>query len=301
MKVIQLLIPLTLFLGLLIPYSGMSQESAENGDQAVATTPTPESAPATPQGCVPTCRSGYFCHVGMCISKCNPPCALGFTCSAEAECIAPVTAPPPPPQDSNAYTAREQARMAAQQKKIAAREQRLAEVRKIRMGIHMDWQWSFSDIYRTGFLGNVGLQKNVASTFALRSRLGGMLGYARPDFFDSDDRTAAWGANFDFSALAGPLGRFYIGPTFWLTYYWYNKENLKDKDDFYDYDYDETDEYTLVKTNGGISGGLALDMGVIVGPTSNLGISWRLKTTLLEDDINLTFEFGLAYLFAVSD
>ncbi|MFZ5444111.1 MAG: hypothetical protein ACOZQL_29210 [Myxococcota bacterium] len=54
---------------------------------AVAQTSGPE--------CVPACRSGYFCHEGQCLSRCNPPCPQGTTCLDTGECSAPVVAPAP--------------------------------------------------------------------------------------------------------------------------------------------------------------------------------------------------------------
>ena len=37
--------------------------------------------------CVPGCRSSYVCVEARCVSACNPPCAEGSVCSAQAECI----------------------------------------------------------------------------------------------------------------------------------------------------------------------------------------------------------------------
>lgn len=37
-------------------------------------------------GCVPSCRTGYTCVSGACVSDCNPPCAESETCSAAGEC-----------------------------------------------------------------------------------------------------------------------------------------------------------------------------------------------------------------------
>ena len=46
---------------------------------------------AQAQNCVPTCRDGYVCVKGKCVSSCNPPCAKGETCTEDAQCVA--TAP----------------------------------------------------------------------------------------------------------------------------------------------------------------------------------------------------------------
>src|SRR5262245_11709024 len=36
--------------------------------------------------CFPSCRDGYVCHQGQCISACNPPCPSGQTCVAGQRC-----------------------------------------------------------------------------------------------------------------------------------------------------------------------------------------------------------------------
>lgn len=48
----------------------------------------PPPPPLRPAECVPPCRSGYFCHDGQCVSRCNPPCAAGATCLESGECAA---------------------------------------------------------------------------------------------------------------------------------------------------------------------------------------------------------------------
>lgn len=52
--------------------------------------------PAMAQDCTPTCRSGYLCVRGQCVSRCNPPCASGELCLDSGECS---PAPPPPPPE----------------------------------------------------------------------------------------------------------------------------------------------------------------------------------------------------------
>lgn len=46
-------------------------------------------AQSPPAACVPSCRSGYFCNEGQCLSRCNPPCSAGATCLENGECTAP--------------------------------------------------------------------------------------------------------------------------------------------------------------------------------------------------------------------
>ncbi|MCP4675995.1 MAG: hypothetical protein GY854_10915 [Deltaproteobacteria bacterium] len=37
--------------------------------------------------CNPSCRSGYLCHSGRCVSPCNPPCESGDVCLRSGKCI----------------------------------------------------------------------------------------------------------------------------------------------------------------------------------------------------------------------
>jgi hypothetical protein len=54
------------------------------------------SAPPAEAACVPSCRAGYFCAQGQCVSACNPACDPGQQCTANATCeMVPVAAPAP--------------------------------------------------------------------------------------------------------------------------------------------------------------------------------------------------------------
>jgi hypothetical protein len=46
---------------------------------------------AQAEECVPSCRDGYICHQGQCITACNPPCAEGEQCIGEGQCVAAVS------------------------------------------------------------------------------------------------------------------------------------------------------------------------------------------------------------------
>lgn len=46
-------------------------------------------------GCTPSCRAGFTCHDGQCISACNPACGAGETCTSKGECVATSASPPP--------------------------------------------------------------------------------------------------------------------------------------------------------------------------------------------------------------
>jgi hypothetical protein len=66
------------------------------------------SAPAT---CAPSCRSGYTCVQGQCVSACNPVCGADEQCTASGECLK--TSPPSPVVASLAPTPPLQAPAAA--------------------------------------------------------------------------------------------------------------------------------------------------------------------------------------------
>ena len=53
----------------------------------------PTGAAAPPAACFPRCRSGFFCHQGRCISRCNPHCAAQEVCTQHGQCV-PLTGSP---------------------------------------------------------------------------------------------------------------------------------------------------------------------------------------------------------------
>jgi hypothetical protein len=76
--------------------------------------------------CVPQCRSGFMCHGGLCVSKCNPPCAEGQMCTAEGECMAAV-APPPTQSRASVAPAQQNARLALYAERQRILDERLRE------------------------------------------------------------------------------------------------------------------------------------------------------------------------------
>lgn len=57
--------------------------------------PPPPPLSSTEVNCYPTCRSGYVCSLGECISRCNPPCGPGQRCLDSGECSLMQTTPQP--------------------------------------------------------------------------------------------------------------------------------------------------------------------------------------------------------------
>ncbi|HYJ09911.1 MAG TPA: hypothetical protein VEX18_12905, partial [Polyangiaceae bacterium] len=70
----------------------------------------PAPAQPAPAACYPSCREGFTCYEGKCVSLCNPPCPAGLECVAGRRCEPPVPGgaeqpgrvyePPPPPTKS---------------------------------------------------------------------------------------------------------------------------------------------------------------------------------------------------------
>jgi hypothetical protein len=58
---------------------------------------------ASPNQCLPSCRKGYVCISGQCVTACNPACPMGEMCTEHGECV-PGSAEP---QESTAETAAE--------------------------------------------------------------------------------------------------------------------------------------------------------------------------------------------------
>ena len=80
---------------------GVVHPAVAQNASAHAAAVAPPAAPAAPAPlaaeCVPSCRAGYFCHEGQCLSLCNPPCGAGERCSQNGECESATPPPAPTP------------------------------------------------------------------------------------------------------------------------------------------------------------------------------------------------------------
>ncbi len=65
---------------ILIPHSVLCDEKNKSKS------PITEEYIVAEGECFPPCRSGYLCHNGDCISKCNPPCPEDMVCCDDGEC-----------------------------------------------------------------------------------------------------------------------------------------------------------------------------------------------------------------------
>ena len=267
---------------------------------ADAATDTPEAADSTaPVACFPDCRTGYFCHEGTCISRCNPPCDAGTACTDEGECVAQPTAssatqpapphPPPPAQvetQTDTQAALRQAEEEARWRKAQARAQRLEYLSAMRITLNLGWSWMFDGLYRSTFQGTVGIARNFAPFFGLHGHVGGLVGYGADDVFGASEKVLTGGVYADVIPFFGPFGRFVIGPLGWFSSYWAARDRIEDGDSYGD----------DLSTGGGPTGGAGLDMGVLLGEKLNYGFHWRFRTTF-DDDRDAYFELNFTYHF----
>lgn len=66
--------------------SAVSLAAASRAPAPPPPPPPPPAVSAAPE-CFPTCRTGYFCHQGQCVSACNPPCGRGEVCTSTGQCV----------------------------------------------------------------------------------------------------------------------------------------------------------------------------------------------------------------------
>ncbi len=95
------------------PPSTAGDPAAEADPGASSSAASSPSAPATadrsvatpPAMCRPTCREGFVCVEGQCVSACNPPCEFGQVCTGSGQCeIVGGDAPAAPPPASASST-----------------------------------------------------------------------------------------------------------------------------------------------------------------------------------------------------
>jgi len=106
----------------LVSTTGAARAHPQEDTAEPAETPPGEETEPEPAECFPPCRSGFLCHQGQCISRCNPLCPDGQICTDDGQCepsvqpapaLQPVPAPqpvylvePPPPPPQHDYNRR---------------------------------------------------------------------------------------------------------------------------------------------------------------------------------------------------
>lgn len=77
--------------------SGANAQEPPMQRQASGRPRSAAAAAAADEACAPSCRSGYACVRGQCVSKCNPVCGDGERCTNEGECVPAVVSSQAPP------------------------------------------------------------------------------------------------------------------------------------------------------------------------------------------------------------
>ena len=290
----------------------LAQDAADTDTSAMETTSSPdvgdaaatgESAPqnesATPADdvseCLPTCRAGFLCHKGVCISACNPPCNTGYECNAEAACV---PSAPVPGATSAVVVTDVTAAYRAQRQKI--REQRAADRLKYRKSPRFLLQMNSGmaavgeDLDFAIFISPAfGFKMNLTDTFGVSTHVGGMFGVisvtdpTAPSSSSSDyseDLSTGFAAfSADAGVFFGPLGRFYLGPMGSINYF----SPADEKIELY-----ETGSY-FVATSGWLFMG-GIEMGLRFGSREQFDVNWRICSAF-KDDMPFLFSIGFAY------
>lgn len=269
----------------------LTSDSRAAPDDPVAQAASSEASVQTE--CVPQCRSGFMCHGGLCVSKCNPPCAEGQMCTAEGECVAAV---PPPTQSRTAVVpAPQNARLAlyAERQRILEErlQERLAYRNKLRLtlfGTLVACGASDYSIIGGGF--QFGVRKQVAGKVAFHGRASFFIGGTTDYDYDLQAKNVLLPGG-DVATLFGPFGRFYFGPLLWLQ-----GEIVPSKETVTD-SYGDTHE---VKNH--IRGGFGGELGVLLGKHEHVDLNLRLKS-----EFDMTYsnfvqvEFGVGFHFFPGD
>jgi hypothetical protein len=244
--------------------------------------------------CVPQCRSGFMCRGGLCVSKCNPPCAEGQMCTVEGECMAAV-APPPTQSRASVAPAQQNARLAlyAERQQILDERfrERLAYRNKLRLtlfGTLFACGASNYSIIGGGF--QFGVRKQVAGKVAFHGRASFFVG-GTTDYDVGLQAKNVLLPGGDVAALFGPFGRFYFGPLLWLQ-----GEIVPSKETVTD-SYGDTYE---VKNH--IRGGFGGELGVLLGKHEHVDLNLRLKSEFDMAYSNFVqAEFGVGFHFFPGD
>ena len=191
---------------LLLVAAATRQSGAEQLIQSgESSAPKPDASATVSATCIPQCRSGYFCHQGQCLEKCNPPCGSNLICSDAGECVSPPSTPVGSAPVSNAAARAAQSPhaatsdLAASSSKAAppfaapARAIDSAPAARMPTQSQTRPQSSRSGFYFQGGLGYSGLIRNSEYT----------------GYYTGDTQRSGGGLGVDFS-LGGGLGSGFV-------------------------------------------------------------------------------------------
>lgn len=238
-------------------------------------TAAPDAMAAYPQ-CIPNCREGYLCFQGRCISPCNPPCPADQACTSAGTCVEQTAPAEAQPSLAPAEDTSQSSRMKFRQ------SPRLTLHGMMTVSGLVD-----AKLAAIGATGAVGYRQNFAPQFGLHIRVGAGIAGVFPGHDTSSDITSK--ANImtnvygEVVPFAGPLGRFYLGPIVWASYFHFANNPYRSG-------------YGLFALPDAVRLGGGLDMGMLALAHEQLDINWRLKSTF-NNQMPFSIEMGIGYHF----
>lgn len=240
--------------------------------------------PALGDACFPPCRSGYLCDGSRCVSRCNPPCANGEVCADDGSCIR---------RSPDIVGGSERADLEPVEPPVEAKQR---ERERYRMSPRLTLHGLISlgamvraKVGEVGLTGAIGYRQNLLPQFGIHVRLGAGVAAATTSSQDSNgnvtssDSTTMGECYGELNPFFGPMGRFYLGPILWLSYFTFNRNTL-----------DSNTEHIVL--GNAWKGGGGIDMGILALSHEQLDINWRIKSSF-NDQVPFRLEMGVGYHF----